>query len=78
MVFIKFQILTRTVQYQKAREMVFALESAMDQGAASYDDLLGTWELVFSDTQLFRSSPFFMAGRAVCKDGQEAEQVSPR
>ena len=32
----------------------------------------GTWELVFSDTQLFRSSPFFMAGRAVCADGEEA------
>jgi len=34
----------------------------------------GTWELVYSNTQLFRSSPFFMAGRAVCKDGDEAEQ----
>lgn len=34
----------------------------------------GTWELVFSDTQLFRSSPFFMAGRAVCEDGAQAAQ----
>jgi len=34
----------------------------------------GTWELIYSDTQLFRSSPFFMAGRAVCKDGDEAER----
>ena len=34
----------------------------------------GTWELVFSDTQLFRSSPFFMAGRAVCADGAEAKR----
>ena len=34
----------------------------------------GTWELVYSDTQLFRSSPFFMAGRAVCQDGDEAER----
>ena len=34
----------------------------------------GTWELVFADTQLFRSSPFFMAGRAVCADGPEAER----
>eukprot|EP00613_Pedinella_sp_CCMP2098_P078393 CAMPEP_0171948124 /NCGR_PEP_ID=MMETSP0993-20121228/64356_1 /TAXON_ID=483369 /ORGANISM="non described non described, Strain CCMP2098" /LENGTH=327 /DNA_ID=CAMNT_0012592113 /DNA_START=21 /DNA_END=1004 /DNA_ORIENTATION=- len=30
----------------------------------------GTWELVWSDTQLFRSSPFFMAGRAVCTEEQ--------
>ena len=34
----------------------------------------GTWELVFADTQLFRSSPFFMAGRAVCQDGDEAKR----
>lgn len=32
----------------------------------------GTWELVFADTQLFRSSPFFMAGRALCREGDEA------
>jgi len=37
-------------------------------------EVLGTWDLVFSDTQLFRSSPFFMAGRAVCADGTEAER----
>jgi len=34
----------------------------------------GTWALVFSSTQLFRSSPFFMAGRAVCADGTEARR----
>jgi len=34
----------------------------------------GTWSLTFSDTQLFRSSPFFMAGRAVCADGAEAKR----
>lgn len=34
----------------------------------------GTWELVLSDTQLFRSSPFFMAGRAVCSDAAEARR----
>ena len=37
-------------------------------------EVRGTWDLVFSDTQLFRSSPFFMAGRAVCEDGPQAEQ----
>lgn len=34
----------------------------------------GTWELVYSSTQLFRSSPFFMAGRAVCKTSDQAQQ----
>ncbi len=34
----------------------------------------GTWELSLSDTQLFRSSPFFMAGRAVCAEGEEARR----
>ena len=34
----------------------------------------GTWDLVYSDTQLFRSSPFFMAGRAVCQTPEEAQQ----
>ena len=34
----------------------------------------GTWELLYSDTQLFRSSPFFMAGRAVCTTPEQAEQ----
>ena len=44
----------------QVRELVGTLESAMDQESAVYDQMLGTWELVFSDTQLFRSSPFFM------------------
>merc|ERR1711988_392523 len=26
----------------------------------------GTWELVYCSTQLFRQSPFFMAGRSTC------------
>lgn len=35
----------------------------------------GKWELVYSsNTQLFRSSPFFMAGRAVCSTSEEAQQ----
>lgn len=34
----------------------------------------GTWELAFADTQLFRSSPFFMAGRALCGEGDEANR----
>ncbi|GFH47617.1 hypothetical protein CTEN210_04092 [Chaetoceros tenuissimus] len=38
------------------------------------DLIQGTWELLYSDTQLFRSSPFFMAGRAVCKTEEEAQR----
>ena len=34
----------------------------------------GQWTLVYSSTQLFRSSPFFMAGRAVCKTEEEGKQ----
>ena len=34
----------------------------------------GTWELLYSSTQLFRSSPFFMAGRAVCQTEEEAKR----
>ena len=34
----------------------------------------GRWELLYSSTQLFRSSPFFMAGRAVCSTPDQAKQ----
>jgi len=34
----------------------------------------GRWELVYSSSQLFRSSPFFMAGRAVCGTKDQADQ----
>ena len=36
----------------------------------------GTWELVYSSSYLFRSSPFFMSARAVCKDGEEADRFN--
>ena len=39
------------------------------------DLMEGTWELVMADNgQLFRSSPFFMAGRAVCSTPEQAKQ----
>ena len=34
----------------------------------------GCWGLLYSNTQLFRSSPFFMAGRAVCSTSEQAKQ----
>jgi hypothetical protein len=36
--------------------------------------LAGTWELLYSDTQLFRSSPFFLAGRSMCTTPEQAQQ----
>jgi PAP_fibrillin len=40
------------------------------------DNMAGTWELVYCSTQLFRSSPFFMAGRAVCATPESARQYN--
>jgi hypothetical protein len=61
----------------KALELVRKLESFNPTKDPALDELsLGRWELVFSNTQLFRSSPFFMAARAVCKDGQETNSFN--
>jgi hypothetical protein len=38
--------------------------------------LVGTWELLYSNTQLFRSSPFFLAGRSTCKTPEQAAQYN--
>jgi hypothetical protein len=57
-----------------AKDIIEKLESLNPiENPASSDYSLGKWELVYSNTNLFRSSPFFMAGRAQCKDGQEAD-----
>ena len=54
----------------KAIEIIEQLESYNPTDAPCLSDLTkGSWELVFSNTNLFRSSPFFMAARAVCKVG---------
>jgi hypothetical protein len=34
----------------------------------------GRWELIYSSTQLFRSSPFFLAGRAACTTQDQASR----
>lgn len=36
----------------------------------------GDWELLYSNTNLFRSSPFFMASRAICKEGAQANRFN--
>lgn len=61
------------MEKDRARELICGLESFNPTSDPALSDLcLGKWELVFGSTQLFRSSPFFMAARAVCKEGREA------
>jgi hypothetical protein len=48
--------------------------SSGEASPTTSEKMIGTWELLYSDTQLFRSSPFFMAGRAVCTTPEQAEQ----
>lgn len=55
------------------RNLVAQLES-LNPTESPAQNCAGTWELVWSDTQLFRSSPFFMAGRAVCSTPEQARQ----
>ena len=56
-----------------ALELITKLEGYNPIDNPSDNDLsLGNWELIYSNTNLFRSSPFFMAARAVCKEGDEA------
>jgi PAP_fibrillin len=40
------------------------------------DNMAGAWELVYCRTQLFRSSTFSMAGRAVCTTSESARQYN--
>lgn len=47
-----------------------------DSSTALNPSMYGTWDLLYSSTQLFRSSPFFMAGRAVCKTEEEASRYN--
>ncbi|EEC43756.1 predicted protein [Phaeodactylum tricornutum CCAP 1055/1] len=62
-------------QKESVRTVVAALEAVnpTPEPAAS-PHLLGRWELVFTDTHLFRSSPFFMAARAVCVTDDAVQQ----
>ena len=58
-----------------AANLIAILENSYSiQEPAASPVLQGTWDLVYSDTQLFRSSPFFMAGRAVCSTKEQADQ----
>ena len=64
-------------QMEAVRGVVAKLEqhNPTPEPAYAKDLLQGTWALTFTDTRhLFRSSPFFMAGRAVCSTPEQAQQ----
>lgn len=62
-------------QKDKATELIAALEKNNPTREPTNNPMInGRWELVYSSTQLFRSSPFFMAGRAVCSTKDQADQ----
>jgi hypothetical protein len=62
------------VQKAAVRDVVSKLEKTASSSSTAVVDATGTWELVYTDTQLFRSSPFFLAGRAVCQTTEEAQR----
>jgi len=62
-------------QHRSAKDVIEQLV-AQAPAVTNESQLQGRWELVYCSTQLFRSSPFFMAGRAVCQDGDQADQYN--
>ena len=64
-------------EIDECRNLAAELEALRDDGRGPPTAFAkGTWELCMATTQLFRSSPFFMAGRAVCADGTEAKRYN--
>ena len=65
-----------TAQKSQIEEIIAKLESFGGKivNPTESSSIEGTWELLYSSTQLFRSSPFFMAGRAVCQTDDEAQR----
>ena len=63
---------------QSALELIEALEYQNPSSRAVMweEKIYGRWELVYCSTELFRSSPFFMAGRAVCETDEQAKQYN--
>lgn len=60
-----------------ALDLIQVLEENNPTSLNEYGDkVYGRWELVYASTQLFRSSPFFMAGRAVCETQEQADQYN--
>jgi hypothetical protein len=70
-------------QKESVASLVHGLECNKPKRTDAFSDsstvpsyLVGTWELIYSTNQLFRSSPFFLAGRATCKNQQEVDQYN--
>lgn len=62
-------------QKDKAAKLISVLEENNPTAEPAKSPMInGRWELVYSSSQLFRSSPFFMAGRAVCSTQDQADQ----
>ncbi len=62
-------------QKDQAAELISVLEKNNPTPEPTKSPMInGRWELVYSSSQLFRSSPFFMAGRAVCSTKEQADQ----
>eukprot|EP00584_Thalassiosira_punctigera_P005619 CAMPEP_0172531128 /NCGR_PEP_ID=MMETSP1067-20121228/4653_1 /TAXON_ID=265564 ORGANISM="Thalassiosira punctigera, Strain Tpunct2005C2" /NCGR_SAMPLE_ID=MMETSP1067 /ASSEMBLY_ACC=CAM_ASM_000444 /LENGTH=354 /DNA_ID=CAMNT_0013315471 /DNA_START=64 /DNA_END=1128 /DNA_ORIENTATION=- len=61
-------------QKDDASRLIGDLESNAPEIESALKGSAGTWELLYSNTQLFRSSPFFLAGRSTCKTPEQAQQ----
>jgi hypothetical protein len=62
-------------QRSEATELIAVLEGSNPTLEPTNSPMInGRWQLLYSTTQLFRSSPFFMAGRAVCGTDDQATQ----
>lgn len=62
-------------QKLKAESLIEEMEAQNPTPEPAKSPLVnGRWELLYASTQLFRSSPFFMAGRAVCSTPDQAKQ----
>ncbi|KAJ8601947.1 hypothetical protein CTAYLR_004431 [Chrysophaeum taylorii] len=57
----------------KVATLVSELEK-LNRRPTSVEEIAGRWSLAYSDTQIFRSSPFWMAGRATCATPREAQR----
>lgn len=67
-----------TAEREEMERIIYSMETSSSEEKTTSADkaamMEGTWELLYSSTQLFRSSPFFMAGRAVCQTEEEAQR----
>jgi PAP_fibrillin len=64
-----------TTQKESAEQVIRTLEQNNPiPDPCRSEHMIGTWEVLYCSTELFRSSPFFMAGRAVCQTEEQRQQ----